>query len=70
MLCYCSSSPVLYVTNDPPDTCLATDHALVAVATMPFNPDVIALFCLAYHSRAGTEVESEELTYPVRENAP
>ena len=33
---------------------------------MPFNPDVLALFRLAYPSRAGTEIESAELPYTVR----
>jgi len=33
---------------------------------MPFNPDVLALFRLAYPLRAGTEVKSAELPYPVR----
>jgi len=38
----------------------------MAVATIPFNPDVLAKFRLAYTSRAGTEIESAELPYPVR----
>ena len=38
----------------------------MAVATVPFNPDVLALFRLAYPSRAGTEIESTELLIPVR----
>jgi len=38
----------------------------MAVATMPFHPDVLALFRPAYPSRAGTEIESAELPYPVR----
>ena len=42
----------------------------MAVATMPFNPDVLELFRLAYPSMAGTEVESAELPYPVRLTRP
>jgi len=33
---------------------------------MPFNPDVLALFHLAYPSMAGTDIEFAELAYPVR----
>ena len=35
-----------------------TKHALMAVATMPFNLDVLELFRLAHHLWAGTEIES------------
>ena len=45
---------------------LATEHALMAVATMPFNHDVLALFSIAYPSRAEIEIESAELPHPVR----
>ena len=45
---------------------LATEHALKAVATMPLNPNVLALFRLAYPLRVGAEVESTELPYPAR----
>jgi len=38
----------------------------MAVATAPFNPDVLALFRLAYPSQAGTEIESAELPFPVQ----
>jgi len=33
---------------------------------MPSNPDVLALFRLEYPSRAGTEIEPAELSYPAR----
>ena len=36
---------------------------------MPFNPDVPALFRLAYPSRAGTEIESVELPHPDERSA-
>ena len=38
----------------------------MAVATMPFNPAVLALLRLAYPSRARTEIEPAEIPYPVR----
>ena len=38
----------------------------MAVATTPFFPDALALLRLAYHSRAGVEIESSELPYPAR----
>ena len=51
----------------PHPATLATGHALVPVATMPLNPDVLALLRLEYPPRAGTEVESAEPPYPVRD---
>jgi len=49
----------------PHSATLSTEHALMAVATTPFNPAELALFRLVYPSRAGTEIESAELPYPV-----
>jgi len=45
----------------PHPATLATEHALMAVAMMPFDPDVLVLLRLACPSRAGTEIESAEL---------
>ena len=50
----------------PHSATLATEHSLMAVATVPSNPDVLALFRLAYISRAGTEIEAAEIPYTAR----
>ena len=61
----CSCPPPQNCALTPPHTSAsacthpatrATEHSLMAVATMPFNPDVLASFHLAYPSRAGTEI--------------
>jgi len=62
LLSYCLSSPIQKLTHSKMRTAFREN---MAVATIPFNPDVLALFRLAYPSRAGTEIESAELPYPV-----